>query len=215
MFRNIVLVHGGLYEGMTSRRFWVDTGVVAALSQCGFRVLAPERIKHPSNWQEEATHLADQMASIGNAHIIAASNGCSAAARMAVDSPSRVRSLVFCWPATAGDTQVDALARSNMVKAGCSLSAVDALLAEEGLRGLTDAELIALTVSIAVIASDPPDLFHQQKTVEHLLATIPNASEPGSFPLPFGLRFSEALPSFCRAIGRFIDDRSSSDATLV
>jgi pimeloyl-ACP methyl ester carboxylesterase len=204
IFSDLVLVHGGLYEGMTAQRFWIDTGVAMAFTQLGFKVLAPDRVKGPRSWVEEASHLANEIDTIGSAHILAASNGCSTAARMAIATPNRVRSLLFCWPATAGDPQVDAFTRRNLVESGCSPQGAEALLSGGVLRGVTDAELSALTMPVGIMASDPPDLFHQRVTVDRLLLTIPNALELGSFPPPFAPGFPQALPNFCRAIERFI-----------
>jgi pimeloyl-ACP methyl ester carboxylesterase len=204
MTGDILLVHGGLYEGMTARRFWIDTSVTEAFARLGFRVMAQDRIQAPRSWEEEASHLLDQLAGIPSVHVLAASNGCSAAARLAAQAPHRVRSLLLCWPATAGDPQVDAATRNEMIEAGCPPEAASDLLSGEILRGLSGSELAALPMPVGIITPDPPDHYHQRRTVDRLLETIPNAIELGAFPHPFAPGFHEALPDFCRQVSQFI-----------
>ena len=77
--------------------------------------------------------------------VVAESNGCSVAARLALEDPGRVARLVLVWPATAGDPRVDAWARRQGVP--------EEMLVGETLRGLADAELAELTMPVAVVPS--------------------------------------------------------------
>jgi pimeloyl-ACP methyl ester carboxylesterase len=203
--RFVLLVHGGLYEGMTARKFWRDTGVAGELSRLGFRVSAPDRIRNPRSWEEEASHLAAEVEKLGSAHILAASNGCSAAARLAVRYPNRVRSLLLCWPATAGDPEVDDQVRGHLLAEGGTQEVADQMLAGEILRGMKGRELARLAIPVGVMPANPPDLYHQRATVDRLLATIPNAKSMNPFPHPFAPEFKETLPEFCVAIVEFLD----------
>lgn len=55
----LLLVHGGLWEpGMDADAFWRRPGVVAALEDRGFDVLAPDRAMWAPSWPAEADHLA-------------------------------------------------------------------------------------------------------------------------------------------------------------
>jgi pimeloyl-ACP methyl ester carboxylesterase len=167
----LVLVHGGLWEDMDAERFWVRPGVVDGLAGAGVEVLAPDRLRRPDSWAAEVRHLRALLPD-RSVTVVAGSNGCSVAARLAVDHPDRVARLVLAWPATAGDPQVDAWARQQ--------GAPEAMLAGETLRGLTDTELAGLSLPVAVLpASGSP--FHQRRTVDALLRLIPGAVElPGS-----------------------------------
>ena len=100
-----MLVHGGLYEPMDAAAFWVRPGIMDGLSQRGLTVIAPNRIEGPTSWAEEAAHLVALNTLEGPAHVVAGSNGCSAAVRLAIDHPDVVASLVLCWPATNGSEQ--------------------------------------------------------------------------------------------------------------
>jgi len=61
----VVLVHGGLYEGMTSREFWADTGVLGGLKARHLTVLAPQRPTQPQSWAEEAQSLLEAIDAAG------------------------------------------------------------------------------------------------------------------------------------------------------
>ncbi|AGL20123.1 alpha/beta fold hydrolase [Actinoplanes sp. N902-109] len=157
----ILLVHGGLREPMDAERFWVRPGIVAGLGDLG--VLAPDRLADAPDWDAEADHLAGQLP--GAATVIAGSNGCSAAVRLAVRWPGLVRRLMLAWPATPrprGDLPV-------------------ALTAGETLRGVLDAELRGLSVPVRVLPSVPENAMHERRTADALLALIPGATAvPGS-----------------------------------
>src|SRR5215207_6095672 len=102
----MVLVHGGLWEDMDAERFWVRPGVVAGLAAAGVDVSAPDRWPRPDSWAAEVRHLLPLLPE-DSVTLVAGSNGCSVAARLAVDHPHRVLRLVLAWPATAGDPRVD------------------------------------------------------------------------------------------------------------
>jgi pimeloyl-ACP methyl ester carboxylesterase len=106
---SVLLVHGGLFDPMNGERFWIAPGVADELAAAGYRVLTPDRRYsvgrttsdfRAHSWDIEAADLAASIASAGDAaaHIIAGSNGCSAAIRLALTQPERVRSLTLCWP---------------------------------------------------------------------------------------------------------------------
>ena len=173
----ILLVHGGLWEDMNADRFWIRPGVVAGLER-NFRVLAPDRQRMP-DWHAEARQLAAVLPP-EPVPVVAGSNGCSAAVRLALALPERVSRLVLAWPATAGDPTVDARARADLAAAGASAEMVRDLLAGETLRGVADRELAALAMPVGVVPSVPDNPEHQRRTVDALLRTVPGAVElPG------------------------------------
>jgi pimeloyl-ACP methyl ester carboxylesterase len=170
----VVLVHGGLWEDMDAERFWVRPGVVAALEARGVPVLAPDRVPHPRSWAEEVAHLLPLLPD-EPVTLVGGSNGCSAAARIAVEHPDRVGRLVLAWPATAGDDEIDTL----YLAAG----APPELLAGETLRGLSDVELAGLRLPVAVLPG-AANRFHQRSTVDTLLALVAGAVELAPSPEP-------------------------------
>jgi len=165
----MVLVHGGLWEDMDAERFWVRTGVVAGLTAAGVQVAAPDRLPRPESWTEEVRHLRTLLPQ-RPVTLVAGSNGCSVAARLAVDDPGRVLRLVLAWPATAGDPQVDAWTLEQ--------GAPEGMLTGQTLRGLADAELAGLRMPVAVLPA-PAGPFHQRRTADALLRLV-----PGAVPLP-------------------------------
>ena len=201
----LLLVHGGLWEaGMDAGAFWYRPGVVAALERRGFDVLAPDRPARAPSWVAEADHLARQFPDRG-VTVVAGSNGCSAAARLALTRPAAIERLLLAWPATAGDAEVDARDRAALAAAGASDQTVAGLLAGETLRGVTDAELSGLTLPVGLLPAEPPNPFHQQSTVDALAALIPGATVlPGCTEPPrpdFGAdleRFADAVAGFAR-----------------
>src|ERR1700678_3586187 len=85
----LLLIHGGLWEeGMDAGRFWHQPGITTGLKRHGFTVLAPSRHRRPSDWESEASLLARAVP--GPVTVLAGSNGCSAAARLALDVPGLV-----------------------------------------------------------------------------------------------------------------------------
>jgi len=105
----VLLVHGGLFDSMDGARFWRAPGVVSDLVAAGYRVLTPDRRFHGRTTAPFAAHCwareaSDLLAVVGQAglervHIVAGSNGCSAAVRLALLAPETMASLALCWPA--------------------------------------------------------------------------------------------------------------------
>lgn len=185
-----VLVHGGLWEDMDADRFWVRPGIVAALEARGVPVLAPDRVVHPRSWAEEVAHLL-RLLPAEPGTLVGGSNGCSVAARIAVDAPHRVRRLVLAWPATAGDSRIDTRYRE--------IGAPPEMLAGETLRGLADAELAGLRLPVAVLPG-PDNPYHRRSTVDGLLALVAGAVELPSAPEPPRREFPPYLDSFVRSV---------------
>src|SRR5262245_48648316 len=123
---------------MDAARFWHRPGVVAGLRGRGFDVVAPDRWHCPPNWATETEHLLPALTDAPTT-VVAGSNGCSVAVRLALAKPGRVTRLLLAWPATAGDPVVDARIRANMTGIGAEPETIVALLAGETLRGVTDA----------------------------------------------------------------------------
>src|ERR1700722_9927886 len=95
---NLLLIHGGLWEeGMDAARFWRQPGIAAGLERRGFDVFAPDRLYQAPDWTTEASHLA-QTIPAAPLTVLAGSNGCSAAARLAADFPRTVTPLLLAWP---------------------------------------------------------------------------------------------------------------------
>jgi pimeloyl-ACP methyl ester carboxylesterase len=113
---------------------------------------------------------------------VAGSNGCSAAARLALDRPDLVNRLVLCWAATCGDPVADALARKALAAIGVEDDLVDALLAGGTLRGVGDDQLASLGPGVSIVPSEPPNVFHQQQTVDALAALVPHSAVEIGFP---------------------------------
>src|SRR3954464_14601967 len=123
----LFLVHGGLWdEPMDAQRFWHRPGIVDGLERRGFAVRCPDRLRRPDSWTAEAEPLAVALVdpagpggsgalggrvapsrSVAPVVVLAGSNGCSAAVRLAVDRPDLVDALLLAWPATAGDPAID------------------------------------------------------------------------------------------------------------
>jgi pimeloyl-ACP methyl ester carboxylesterase len=179
----VVLIHGGLWEELDARRFWDEPGISTGLAAAGFAVAAPNRPRRPESWANEARDLIDSLPE-RPAVIIAGSNGCSVAVRLAVEVPGLVRRLILAWPATAGDPLVDARIRDRLISFGATDRVADDLLAGSTLRGVTDAELAALTLPVAVIPSVPENPHHQRRTVDALLELLPRAEEVPGTPEP-------------------------------
>ncbi|AOS63920.1 alpha/beta fold hydrolase [Actinoalloteichus hymeniacidonis] len=91
----VLLVHGGLGDPTRDvERFWGASGVAAGLRGRGRVVLAPDRKRSPSGWDDEARHLLTFLPS-EPVDLVGASNGCSAVARLALAAPHRVRRVVL------------------------------------------------------------------------------------------------------------------------
>jgi len=191
---SLVLVHGGLYEGMTPDRFWHGPGVVRGLEEAGLVVATPARIARPTSWLEEAAHLAAAIAD-RDAVIVGGSNGCSAVLRLALDDGVGSR-LVLCWPATGGDPLADDVARMGMRAASVPDHVIDVLLAGGTIRGVTDEELARLPVAVSIIPSEPENPLHTSATVARLAALLPQAHVHPGFPEPPDPRFPPRCDEF-------------------
>jgi pimeloyl-ACP methyl ester carboxylesterase len=198
----VLLIHGGLWEEMFAERFWRRTGIVTGLERHGVQVLAPDRVRQAPSWDVEAEHLS----SILPDHpvtIVAGSNGCSAAIRLAVAKRECVERLVLAWPATAGDPEVDARTRRGLAELGAQPHIVEELLAGQTLRGTTDAELASVFTPVGVVPSIAENPFHQRRTVDALLRILPRATELSGTPEPPHPAFPPHTESFVRTVIEF------------
>jgi pimeloyl-ACP methyl ester carboxylesterase len=162
----ILLIHGGLWEPMDAERFWVRPGIVEGLTERGYPVIAPDRLKYAPSWRAEVEHLERGLPE-GKFVVVGGSNGCSVAARLAVEHPHRVERLILAWPATNGDPEVDAATREHLIAQGATDTMVGDLLSGETIRGVRDAQLA--TLNLSVFGSVPENRMHQRWTVEALL----------------------------------------------
>ena len=160
----VLLIHGGLGERMDAERFWIRPGVLAGLVAAGLEARAPHRDTSPSSWAAAASAIALAMSEPTS--VVAGSNGVSVAVRLALDHRPLVARLGLVWPATCGDPLVDRHVPPQAAH----------LLAGETLRGVGDHELAGLDVPMAVMASDPPNPVHDNRTVERLVALVPRRS---------------------------------------
>jgi pimeloyl-ACP methyl ester carboxylesterase len=190
----VVLLHGGLWEEMDAERFWVRPGIAAALRERGLEVAAPDRLPDPLSWAAEVAHLLALLPA-GPVQLVAGSNGCSVAARIAVEQPGRVDRLVLAWPATVGDSIVDTW---TLVR-----GAPEELLAGETLRGLTDVELVGLRPPVAIVPS-LGNRFHQRSTVDDLLALVAGAVELPACPEPPRPEFPPYLDGFVSSLADWL-----------
>jgi pimeloyl-ACP methyl ester carboxylesterase len=185
----VLLVHGGLGEDMDAERFWSRPGILAGLRAAGFDVAAPDRDTCPSSWTAAADTLAGELT--GPTSVVAGSNAVSAAVRLAIHYRPLVDRLLLLWPATCGDPVVDAVAPPE----------VPHLLAGETLRGVTDDELARLDVPSYVMASDPPNRFHAERTVDRLVRLMPRATRiAAGFPESPRPEFDHVRDSFLRVV---------------
>ena len=200
----IVLVHGGLYEGMTTGEFWEDTGVLGGLRSRHLTHIAPQRPARPHSWDDESVSLLASIDEAGfeRVALIGASNGCSVATRFAIDHPDRVERLMLAWPATAGDRVVDELLRV-IITDETGAEAAGALLTEETLRGVSDAELAALDLPVVVYPSLVENQVHQRETLMGILAQVTDAfMVPGSPEPPDG-DFTAYVDAFVTMVEEF------------
>lgn len=193
----LLLVHGGLYDDMSAVAFWESSGVTPTLDRHIVTYAAENRPDAPADWGDEATALADLIESNGwrRAAIVAASDGCSAALRLAVDRPDLVARLVLAWPATAGDVVYDTLSRTQIDELGPE-GAADALLTGETIRGLTDDEIRSVGCDTVVWPSIPENQFHQAATVTTLVGLLPRPLLMGGSPEPVHKAFASFRDSF-------------------
>jgi pimeloyl-ACP methyl ester carboxylesterase len=198
----VLLVHGGLWEDMPAARFWDAPGIVAGLRNRGFEVHAPGRLGRAGSWQAEADHLASMLPA-GPITVLAGSNGCSAAVRLALTYPARVNRLLLGWPATAADPILDAHARQHLARLGASAQTIRCLLAGATLRGISDAELASLTMPAALVPALPAGRAHQRPTVDALLRLLPGARELPGCPEPVSPAFAAHKNQFLHNVSAF------------
>lgn len=195
---DVLLIHGGFWsDDMDSRRFWHRTGIAGGLQERGLTVLAPDRLRRALSWAWEAERLVAALPERA-VPVLAGSNGCSVAVRLALTYPDRVSGLVLAWPATAGDADRDTRLRRAMLADGARPGAVDGLLAGTTLRGATDAEIASLRVPVALVPADPENRAHRRCTIDALQALLPHAVELPGCPEP-------PLPDFPPHAGAFVD----------
>jgi pimeloyl-ACP methyl ester carboxylesterase len=196
----VLLIHGGLWEdGMDADRFWAAPGISAGLERAGLTVLAPNRLRRPPDWDAEVEHLAPALPG-HPVHVVAGSNGCSVAVRLASAFPDRIGRLLLAWPATAGDPAVDARARTRLTELGATEQSLRALLGGQTLRGVSDAEITALGLPVSVLPSKPENPPHQRGTVDALLRLLPDSRELPGCPEPPHPAFASHLPRFLSSV---------------
>lgn len=196
----VLLVHGGLYEDMDANRFWEAPGVADGLAAAGFQVLAPDRLRQPPAWTDEAAALATALRGAPSpAGVVAGSNGCSAALRLALDYPDLVKCLVLAWPAAAGVPELDARARAR-IDASAEDGTADRLLTGNTVRGVADAELRHLDRPVTIVPSLDEDPFHPRATVETLAALLPDAHVTAPFPPTPHAGFAERRTEFVETV---------------
>ncbi|GAA3882729.1 hypothetical protein GCM10022243_54150 [Saccharothrix violaceirubra] len=193
----VVLIHGGLWEEMDAERFWVVPGIVSALRRRGIEVLAPDRGHRATGWGQEVDHMAPMLPD-HPVTMIAGSNGCSVAVRLASTRPGRVARMVLAWPATAADPVVDESTRRRLTRLGATAAVVDELLSGGVIRGVSDTALESLTMPVGLVPSEPENPFHQRLTIDAVKALVPHAEElPGSAEPP--------RPEFATQVEPFVD----------
>jgi pimeloyl-ACP methyl ester carboxylesterase len=203
---NVLLIHGGLWEdGMDAERFWSAPGILAGLERQGVTVLAPNRLHRPPSWDAEVEHLAPALPG-HPVSVVAGSNGCSVAVRLALAFPDQIKGLLLAWPATAGDFAVDSRTRIGLTGLGVSEQNIRALLDGQTLRGVADDELATLMMPISVLPSVPENPSHQRQTVDALRRLLPGSEELPGCPEPpradFGPHLASFLSSVTKAISR-------------
>jgi pimeloyl-ACP methyl ester carboxylesterase len=199
----LVLIHGGLWEdGMDAERFWTTPGIVAGLQRRGLEVLAPNRPARAPSWAAEATLLGPGLPD-RPVTLVAGSNGCSVAVRLALLRPDPIQRLLLAWPPTAGNPVVDARVGGDLAALGASPQVIDGLLAGQTLRGVTDAELATLQLPVGVLPSVPENRDHQRHTVDALLRRMSHARELPGCPEPPHPEFPSHLERFLTAVTQF------------
>ncbi|WIX91385.1 alpha/beta hydrolase [Amycolatopsis sp. DG1A-15b] len=189
---------------MDADQFWALPGVTGGIRRAGFPVLAPNRLHRPPNWHAESEHLAAFLPEQPVA-VVAGSNGCSAATRLALAFPTRIARLLLAWPATAGDITVDSHTRAGLAASGASDQNIRALLDGQTLRGVTDNELATLTMPVSVLPSAPENPFHQRRTVDSIRRLLPGSEELYGCPEPPRPDFPSHLDRLLASITKFAD----------
>jgi pimeloyl-ACP methyl ester carboxylesterase len=204
----VLLIHGGLWEDMDADRFWRRPGIVAGLSDRGYRVLAPDRLRRAPNWADETAHVASisGIAAGEPATVVGGSFGCAVAVRLALSFPGLVRRVVLAWPAAVSDQFVAIRVRADLSRLGARARVLDALLGSGGvLPGVSDAELGGLSLPLGVLPSVPPNPVHARGTVDRLLRLLPAAVELPGCPEAPRPDFPPYLESFLSTIVSFAE----------
>ncbi len=199
----VVLIPGGLYEDMDVGRFWIEPGVVEDLDVAGFDALPVQRLRRPTSWSEDAAAVTAHIRDLGSdvVAVVAGSNGCSTALRLAIASPELVSRIVLCWPATAHDGAVDEKARERIEQATGPATA-DRLLAGDTLRGVADTELRALTIPVTLVPSEPETVFHRRETVIALARLLPDVSVAAGSPESPSPEFAARRATFLQSLSK-------------
>lgn len=207
MSRSVLLVHGGLWDTMDAEAFWGTTGITRGLTSYGLEVLAPDRPVRASRWDVEVAALGELLANRDEpVTIVGASNGCTAATLLALKFPDVVDRLLLAWPATGGDSAVDARTRAGLIERDCAPEVVDGLLAGGTLRGVIDADLPVLArIPVALVPSVPENPSHQRKTVDALLRSIRGSRELAGCPEAPTPGFPAYLDQLVRTIVEFVN----------
>jgi hypothetical protein len=111
--------------------------------------------------------------------------------------------MLLAWPASAGDPALDTRERAHLAGLGATPEVIEALLAGQTLRGLTDRELASLTIPVGVLRSVPANPFHQQHTADALLRLLPPAAELPGCPEPPRPEFPPCLEPFLDTVTAF------------
>jgi pimeloyl-ACP methyl ester carboxylesterase len=199
----VLLIHGGLWEDTGSDSFWRRTGVIDGLSQRGFNVIAPERLRRAADWPEEARHIAGTTGDERGLTVVGGSFGCAAAVRLALDFPLVAGRLVLAWPAALADQFTTIRMRAGLSRQGARGRALDALLGDTTLPGASDAELAGLAIPVGIVPAVPPDPLHVRSTVDALLRLLPSATELPGCPEAPRPEFPPHREAFLDAVAAF------------
>jgi len=206
----LLLIHGGLWEDMDADRFWRRPGVVAGLEGRGCTVLAPDRLRRPSSWEDDAAHVApalsDAAAVAGPVTVVAGSFGCAVAVRLALSHPDLVRRVVLAWPASVSDQFVAIRVRAELARLGARPRVLDALLGSGGVvPGACDSEVRGLSVPVGVVPAVPSNPVHPRSAVDALARLLPSVVELPGCPEAPRPEFASYLESFLGAVVAFAE----------
>lgn len=198
----LLLIHGGLWEDMDTERFWRLPGITGGLERRGFTVIAPDRPRRAPSWVAEAEHLATFLPTTP-VTVVAGSNGCSVAVRLALAHPQAVSRLLLAWPAGQTAPGVRAGIRNMLTSLGAPPSTVETLTGGETLPCATDQELATLAMPAAVLPSGVANPYHPRETVDSLLRLLPSSVELPGCPESPRPEFPPYLESLLDTIAAF------------
>lgn len=185
----VLLVHGGLWDGMDAARFWHAPGVVGGLLARGLVVAAPDRLARAPSWAAEVAHASAWLSE--PVAVVAGSNGCTLGVKLALTYPSLVSRLLLAWPATPRRVE----------------GVPDELVRGETLRGLRDADLASLSLPIGILRAVPENPAHAWETADALLTLLPGAVELPGCTEPPRPTFAADLPGLVRTVADFVENR--------